>query len=368
MRKILILLILIIATISCKKEEKNDFDFVINKFKEQANKINKVEYNIQRIDTFAQGGTVWNNKGFALIEKDENDKIFGFSFYGKRFDVPKEYIYDKGNGFEISKENKSYEMENAGFGFIVSPGGQIFSRHIFYLDTIYKTAELIENENKYILKYEFDDDTIYNVTDIVKIIELNKNNFFPTKVTRTLKQFGNKSVHQINLSDIKINNEVQNSIENYKNEFKDFAIIQEEKREENKILNKRFPKISLPNLLDKNETINLKTDKLTLIDIWEVWCGPCIKSFPEVQKLNNKYSDKLQVVGIVTEDETNAIKLIEKKGITFLNLFGNKELLKEYSVNSYPRYFLIDKNGIVQKEYFGFSEQIEKDIKEMITE
>jgi hypothetical protein len=35
-------------------------------------------------------------------------------------------------------------------------------------------------------------------------------------------------------------------------------------------------------------------------------------------------------------------------------------------VNSWPRYFLIDNNGIIQKEYFGFSEQIEKDIEELI--
>ena len=44
---------------------------------------------MHRIDTFASGA-VWNNKGYALIEKDSSDDLFGFSFYGRRHDVPSE--------------------------------------------------------------------------------------------------------------------------------------------------------------------------------------------------------------------------------------------------------------------------------------
>ena len=42
-------------------------------------------------------------------------------------------------------------------------------------------------------------------------------------------------------------------------------------------------------------------------------------------------------------------------------------LEKTFGVNSWPRYFLVDKNGIVQKEYFGFTEDIEKDIQMYIS-
>jgi thiol-disulfide isomerase/thioredoxin len=367
MRNFLIVFMLAVVIISCKKEEKIDFEYVTTKFKEHSNNVERIEYNAQKIDTFP-GGVVWNNKGYALIEKDANDDIFGFSFYGKRNDVDKEYLYDKGNGFEISKKDEIFEIDSRNFGFIGSPGGQMISRQIFYLDSIYKSAELIESSDKYILKYEFEDDTIYNVKKVVKTIELNKSNFIPTKVTTTSERLDNKVVNQIILSDVKINSEVVNSIQTYKAEIKDYKIIQKQKRKPNKILNNEFPEIELSNLMNEGIIVNLRTNKLTLIDFWEVWCGHCISSFPKVEKLKNKYSESLQVVGIVTEDRENAIKLIEEKETTFLNLFGTKGLLNEYSVNSYPRYFLIDKNGIVQKEYRGFSEQIEKDIKEIISE
>jgi hypothetical protein len=73
-------------------------------------------------------------------------------------------------------------------------------------------------------------------------------------------------------------------------------------------------------------------------------------------------------VGIVADDKEDAIKLIEKHRITFLNISGTKDLLKSYNVDSYPRYFLVDRSGIVQKEYDGFTEQIKNDIEELISQ
>jgi hypothetical protein len=58
--------------------------------------------------------------------------------------------------------------------------------------------------------------------------------------------------------------------------------------------------------------------------------------------------------------------LIDKKGVTFLNLIGNRNLLEEFSVDSWPTYFLIDEKGVMQREYSGFSEEIEKDIKSIL--
>ena len=193
----------IVLFYSCKEENKIDKNFVIPKFQENAGKINSLEYRIQRIDTFAQGGAVWSNTGVALIEKDKNDKIFGFSFYGKRDDIPKEYIYDAGNGFEISKTDKTYRIEPGHFGLIGSPGGQMVHQNIFRLDTVYKHVSLSETENFYFVTYEFENDTVYNVSDRIKVYKLNKTDFFPIQIKQTSNQLGNKSVSIANFSDIK---------------------------------------------------------------------------------------------------------------------------------------------------------------------
>jgi thiol-disulfide isomerase/thioredoxin len=365
MKKTLLFILTLSLFYSCKEETKIDSNYVISKFRENANKINTLEYRMRRIDTF-QDGTVWDNTGIALIEKNDDDKVFGFSFYGKRDDIDKEFIYDGGNGFRIFKTNKTYEIEPGHFGFIGSPGGQMVHKNIFKLDSIYKNVSISETENSYLLSFEFENDTVYNVSDIIKIYELDKKDFFLTEIKRTSNQFGNKSVSIAKFNDIKINNNVTRSIKELKEEFKDYNIIQPEKSEPNRLLAKELPILELPDLFDQDKIVNVNSDKLTLIDFWEVWCGSCIASFPKVESLKNKYSSELNVIGIVSEDKENAIKLIKEKGTTFQNLIGNDELKKTFSVNGWPRYFLIDKDGIVQKEYFGFSEQIEQDIKEII--
>ncbi|SDL38138.1 TlpA family protein disulfide reductase [Kriegella aquimaris] len=368
MKKTFVMFLMATIIFSCKVRPKIDENYVITKFQENADKINLLEYRMQRIDTFAQGGTVWNHTGVALIEKDKNDKVFGFSFYGKRDDIPKEYIYDAGKGFEISKTDKTYKIEPGNFGFIGSPGGQMVHQNIFKLNTNYKKVSLSETENSYLLAFEFENDTVYNFTDQMLVYELNKTDFFPIQIKQTSKQLGNKSVSIAILSDVKTNKNVTHSIQDFKQDIQNYTIIEPEKREPNKLLSKKLPLLELPDLFDEDKIVKVNTsDKLTLIDFWEVWCGPCIASFPKVESLKNKFSSELNVIGIVSEDQENAIKLVKKKGTTFQNLVGNNELEKEFAVNSWPRYFLVDKNGIVEKEYFGFSEQIEKDIVEFVS-
>lgn len=365
MKHLLILLISSIAILSCRVEQKIDSHFVTSKFKELSDQIFRFEYNVQRIDTFASG-TVWNNMGYALIEKNVGDNTFGFSFYGKRSDIPEGFLYDEGIGYTIFKEDKLYKTESATFNFLGQPGGQMIYQNIFLLDTVYQSLKLIEEEKKYILEYKFDDDTIYDITNITKRIELDKNSFLPAKVTKRSELHGNTVVSQMTFSDVKVNDDIGNSIYQIKNELAEFDVKAELQSTREAATGKAFRAVTLPNLLNSLQSVDLKFDRLTLIDFWEVWCGPCIKSIPEVEKLKNKYESGLQVVGIITEDKEAAKRLAIKKGVSFLNLIGNKDLLKAYNVYSWPTYLLVDENQIILKEYFSFSEQIEKDIAELV--
>ena len=39
--------------------------------------------------------------------------------------------------------------------------------------------------------------------------------------------------------------------------------------------------------------------KLTLVNFWEPWCGPCVQEMPELQKLYEDYAGKgLQIIGV----------------------------------------------------------------------
>jgi thiol-disulfide isomerase/thioredoxin/outer membrane lipoprotein-sorting protein len=366
MKKLIILLVAAILLVSCKEEQKIDVEYVSTKFNESMEKIKKVQYDVRNIMTFSDGNSI-DNTGFAIIEKEKKDTIFGFSFYGFMNGINKSAIYRDEIGFQILNEKKSFRQERGGLSFLGSPGGQMIYKDFFKLDTIYKSAELIESENSYIINYTFSDHIEYEQTDIKKSIELDKITFLPKKVTHSFQpDFGGRQSTVFIFDNVKTNDNVTKNISDYIKQLNEFEQIKVKKPKPNKLLNNPLPLISLKNLFNESETIEIKTGQITLLDFWEVWCGHCIESFSKVENLKNKFSSSLNVIGIVSEDKENAIKLVEHKGTTYLNLIGNKELNKTFSITDLPRYFLIDKKGIIQKEYHGFSSQIEKDIQELI--
>jgi thiol-disulfide isomerase/thioredoxin len=350
----------------CAKQGESDLNDVLMKFNESTSQIRKLEYKAHRIDTFAQDGSVWNNTGYALIEKGDEDELFGFSFYGIRDDVPKEYIYQDGIFFEISNIDSTYRTESGHPGIIGKPGGQMIPQNLFQLDSLYSSVSLSENHSNYILRYTYENDTTYLVKDRVKVLELTKDSFFPWRITQTSTVMGNKTFSQTTLSDIRINGEVQSSINGFLSSIRNYTAYQPEQPTTNKIINNALPNISLPDLSDQSDTVQIRIEKLTLIDFWEVWCGHCIASLPKVEELAQAYKSDLEVIGIISDDYEGAIQLIENKGISFQNLIGNRRVEREFNVNRWPTYFLVDKSGIVLKEYFGFSDQIESDIKHII--
>jgi len=368
MKKLSIIFLISILLVNCKKQETVNIKYLSEKFNEIAENIDRIQYDVNLEIKFSDGNVSQNN-GFAIIVKDPNDSIFGFSFYGMRRNINKATIYKNGTGFLVSTEDKKFKRVSPEHSLLGRYGGPMIYKDFFNFENNYVNVEISETENSFILNYELEDDLKNKITQRTKSVELNKKTFLPKKISTSHQpDFGEKSTIVYIFDNVKTNENIEKNINEYIKDLNKFELIKKQKSKPNALLNKPLPVISLKNLFNENETVEIKTGKIILIDFWEVWCGPCIASFPKVENLKNKFSTNLNIVGIVTQDKENAVKLVQKKETTFLNLIGNKELKKTFSVNSMPRYFLIDKDGIIQKEYYGFSDQIENDIEELIGE
>ena len=364
MKKSLILLSVVVAFFSCQPKQEVDLQYVLENFETNASKIESISYKAHRIDTFPSDHTgVWNNRGFVHIEKVKEDRVFGFSFYGENIGFQSDILYDDDFAFIISEEAKQFVLRGGDAGLLGSPGGQMIAPNIFDLDSVYKHLELVITDTSYVLNFEFATGEQEILTLNEKVIELDKNTFTPMRVTNMREGFGNRFFHQITITDIKINDTAAKSIATYKNEFSGYEEVADTGRSDSvNLVGKASPRFRLP-YLDGSKEFTLGPGKLTLIDFWEVWCGGCIIAFPKVAALNENYADDLDVIGIATENREGAQNLAIKKGATFINLYGSKEVLEMYEVNVYPRYVLVDKKGIVIGEYTGFSKKIEEDIK-----
>lgn len=91
--------------------------------------------------------------------------------------------------------------------------------------------------------------------------------------------------------------------------------------------------------------------KITFINYWATWCPPCVGELPDLQKLYEKYKDKIGFIGIC-DDATDsgsaagAKKILDKSGDTYTNLMNFDKVTDIFGSMEYvPCSIIVDSNG-----------------------
>ena len=114
-------------------------------------------------------------------------------------------------------------------------------------------------------------------------------------------------------------------------------------------------------------------NKITMINLWAYWCGPCVGELPDLEQLNKDYADKgLQIIGIsLKEEEAENRETVKELGITYPNLFYTEEFDEYMDTGYYPTTIFVDNEGQVlgnaaigSREYKDWAKIIEDLLKE----
>lgn len=93
--------------------------------------------------------------------------------------------------------------------------------------------------------------------------------------------------------------------------------------------------------------------KVTLVDFWASWCGPCRRENPHVLKLYQKYKDRgFDVLGVsLDSNKERWLQAIEKDQLVWNHVSDLKKwknaAAKLYGVRSIPHTVLLDRDGKV---------------------
>ena len=86
----------------------------------------------------------------------------------------------------------------------------------------------------------------------------------------------------------------------------------------------------------------LQSDKVTLIDLWAEWCGPCRMMTPVVEELATEYKGRVVVGKLNVDDNPEVPTNYNVRGIPTFLLFKNGEL-KEKIVGEQSKQYLQNK-------------------------
>ncbi|MBZ5582481.1 MAG: TlpA family protein disulfide reductase [Acidobacteriia bacterium] len=122
-------------------------------------------------------------------------------------------------------------------------------------------------------------------------------------------------------------------------------------------LDKPLPEIEIQDAAGKVWYLADLKGKVTLINLWATWCGPCRNELPYLQQLYDKVRERkdLQVITLNTDDNLGLIlPFMKENKYTFpvLPARGYVDgLVPELSI---PRNWIVDAGGVLRSEKIGF--------------
>jgi thiol-disulfide isomerase/thioredoxin len=121
------------------------------------------------------------------------------------------------------------------------------------------------------------------------------------------------------------------------------------------------PDFKLTSLDGKPVTLAGAHGKVILLNFWATWCGPCRAEIPDLIELQNKYKDRLQILGLVVDDDDqDAIKdFVEKFGISYPVAIASDDIRLKYGgIAALPTSFVLDAEGRIVQKHEGLRDPL----------
>ena len=116
------------------------------------------------------------------------------------------------------------------------------------------------------------------------------------------------------------------------------------------------------NTISSNDLFNKY--KLTMVNIWATFCGPCLREMPELEELSKKFNKEgYGLIGIIADSDTSideAKAIIKDMQISYPNVCINSDIDKALPTQVVPTTYFVDNEGnIVGSPMYGAPEHVE---------
>ena len=111
-------------------------------------------------------------------------------------------------------------------------------------------------------------------------------------------------------------------------------------------------------------------NKVTMIDFWASWCGPCRAFNPDLVKIYKQYHRKgLEILAVsLDRDMDSWLKAIKDDNLTWKHVsdlgLWNNQVAQTYRIRYIPQNVFVDKDGKIIAKQLSSKEEIVKLLEE----
>ena len=115
------------------------------------------------------------------------------------------------------------------------------------------------------------------------------------------------------------------------------------------------PELKITTLDGKPLTLASLYGKVIFLNFWATWCGPCRAEIPDLIALQDRYKDRLQIIGLNVDDEEADIKqYADEMHINYPVAMTSNDIRIQYGgIPALPTSFVLDTEGRVVQKHVG---------------
>ncbi|TGV02117.1 TlpA disulfide reductase family protein [Flavivirga rizhaonensis] len=119
---------------------------------------------------------------------------------------------------------------------------------------------------------------------------------------------------------------------------------------------KMAPDFTLKDSKENDISLSSLQGNYVLLDFWTWWCVPCIKEFPHLKEVKERYKDKpFKILGIHSDPDIEkwqkSLLKYNPAGIQVHDPLSNRNGVRQtYNVSSFPGFFLLNPEGKIIKK------------------